>query len=211
MLDIKLDKFRDASGQINEKALKKAEIAKCNEYCKSGLVMFAHFTYLYSPNKERNPRHSVQFLEELPLFALVDHGCTEPDESKFASFFSYLFSALILLFLLSLSCLVAFVSEEEVRPFLNAHFLMCRIMSKVIATAAYLPPNSGNAQRAHYMVACLRRYEWLNKFAVKICGLRGLQIDEVFGEEHKICVEMTRLLPSKIDRMCFLGESGLSL
>lgn len=106
---------------------------------------------------------------------------------------------------------LAFVSEEEVRPFLNAHFLMCRIMSKVIATPAYLPPNSGAAQRAHYTVACLRRYEWLDKFAVKICSLRGLKMEDVFGEEHKICGEMTRLLPSKIDRMCFLGESGLSL
>lgn len=82
MLEIKLDKFRDASGQISEKALKKAEVAKCNEYCKSGLVMFAHFTYLYAPNKERDARHSVQFLEELPLHVLVDSGCTQPDESK---------------------------------------------------------------------------------------------------------------------------------
>lgn len=187
MLDIKLDKFRerDPRGEINPLSLKKAEIAKCNEYCKSGLVNFAHFTYLYAPNKERAEKHTVQFLEELPLYDLVVCGCTEPDEST--------------------------ISEEEVRPFLNAHFLSCRIMSKVIVTPAFLPAGSGPSQRAHYMVGCLRRYEWLAKFAVKICAARGVPVDEVFGEEHKICEEMVRLLPSKIDRMCFLGESGLSL
>lgn len=84
MLEIKLDKFRerDPSGQISEKSLKKAEVAKCNEYSKAGLVMFAHFTYLYAPNKERDAKHNVQFLEELPLYSLVDYGCTEPDDSK---------------------------------------------------------------------------------------------------------------------------------
>jgi hypothetical protein len=187
MLDIKLDKFRerDPRGEINVQSLKKVEIAKCNEYCKSGLANFAHFTYMYAANKDRDEKHTVQHLEELPLYDLPSWGCTEPDESS--------------------------ISEEEVRPFLNAHFLSCRIMSKVIATPSFLPPGSGPAQRAHYMVACLRRYQWLEKFAVKICDKRGVAVGDVFGEEHKICEEMVRLLPSKIDRMCFLGESGLSL
>jgi hypothetical protein len=103
------------------------------------------------------------------------------------------------------------LNEDEVRPFLNAHFLSCRIMSKVISTTAFLPPNSTAAQRGHYLVACLRRYEWLAKFATKICTKRGMSLEDTFGEEHKICEEMVKLLPSKIDRMCFLGESGLSL
>lgn len=107
----------------------------------------------------------------------------------------------------------AFITAEEVRPFLNAHFLSCRIMSKVIATTPFLPPadSADKAQRAHYLVHCLRRYQWLAKFAPAICAKRDLSLTETFGEEHKICEEMVRLLPSKIDRMCFLGESGLSL
>jgi hypothetical protein len=105
----------------------------------------------------------------------------------------------------------AYITADEVRPFLNAHFLSCRIMSKVIATSAFLPPDSGAAQRAHYLVHCLRRYQWLAKFAPAICSKRDLPLLETFGEEHKICEEMVKLLPSKIDRMCFLGEGGLSL
>lgn len=108
-----------------------------------------------------------------------------------------------------------FVTAEEVRPFLNAHFLSCRIMSKVIATPAYLPPSASASvaasQRAHFLVHCLRRYQWLAKFAPALCSKRELSLEETFGEEHKICEEMVRLLPSKIDRMCFLGEGGLTL
>lgn len=115
---------------------------------------------------------------------------------------------------------LALISEEEVRPFLNAHFLSCRIMSKIIPTALYLPPTTtttttkkkaAEPNRAHYLVACLRRYEWLCKFTKQLCARRGLVINDVFGDELRICEEMVRLLPSKIDRMCYLGESGLSL
>lgn len=84
-------------------------------------------------------------------------------------------------------------------------------MSKVIATSTFLPPEDGPQRRAHFLVACLRRYEWLAKYATKLCAKRALDLSQTFGEEHKICEEMVRLLPSKIDRMCFLGESGLSL
>jgi hypothetical protein len=97
---------------------------------------------------------------------------------------------------------------------LNAHFLSCRLMSKVICTPSFLPPapaGAATSNRAHFMVQCLRRYEWLNKFAPKLCARRGAELSEQFGEEHKICEEMVRLLPAKIDRMCFMGESGLSL
>jgi hypothetical protein len=84
MLDMKLDKFRAASptGDIEVRTLKKAEIAKCNDYCKAGLAMFAHFTYMYAPNKDRDASHLVQNLEERPLYALVNCGCTEPDEGE---------------------------------------------------------------------------------------------------------------------------------
>lgn len=84
MLDMKLDKFRQASpsGEIEVRTLKKAEIAKCNDYCRHGLAMFAHFTYMYAANKDRDATHSAQYLEERPLHALVACGCTNPDESK---------------------------------------------------------------------------------------------------------------------------------
>lgn len=84
MLDMKLDKFRSASpsGEIEVRTLKKADIAKCNDYCKSGLVMFAHFTYMYAANKDRDASQTVQSLEERPLHALVNCGCMEPDESE---------------------------------------------------------------------------------------------------------------------------------
>ena len=90
MLNIKLDKFRDrdaakTGGEINEKLLKKAEVAKCNEYSKMGIAMFAHFTYCYAANKDRDNTKTIQFLEAQPLYALVSMGCTEPDESMYFS------------------------------------------------------------------------------------------------------------------------------
>lgn len=113
---------------------------------------------------------------------------------------------------MSLDTFLALISKEEVRPFLNAHFLSCRLLSKVVATPPFWPPGSiGTGQRTHYMVACLRRYEWLRQFTPRLCGRHQLDVKREFGEEHRIVLEMCRLLPSKIDRMCYLGESGLSL
>jgi hypothetical protein len=100
------------------------------------------------------------------------------------------------------------ITEEEVRPFLNANFLSCRAMSKVIPHSSCLPKG---ASKAIYLVACLHRYEWIVKFAPRICSKRGLDISSVFGEEFQIAKDMVKLLPSKIDRMTYLGESGLSL
>lgn len=84
-------------------------------------------------------------------------------------------------------------------------------MSKIIATPQYLPPNSTAAQRGYYLIAIMKRYDWLRKFAIKICLKHNMSLKDTFGDEHLICEEMVKLLPSKIDRMCFLGESGLSL
>lgn len=86
ILDIKLDKLRhrDASGQevINETSLKKNDIAKINEYCKTGYAMFMHFGYMYAQNKDRSSQHSLSHLETLPLMSLVQQYCGEPDEGK---------------------------------------------------------------------------------------------------------------------------------
>lgn len=102
------------------------------------------------------------------------------------------------------------ITQEEVRPFLNASFLSCRIMSKIIAHPSVLP-STRPTDRAYYLVQCLRRYEWLARFAPRICTRRGLSLPEIFGDEYRICEDMVKLLPSKIDRMCYMGESGLGL
>ena len=88
---------------------------------------------------------------------------------------------------------------DDVRPFLNSHFLACRIMSK------YLPiPGEGRA--AVGVVAALKRYTWLSSIAPTLCEKKGLKLDVVFGEESRICMEMIQLLPSKIDRIHFHGD-----
>lgn len=201
LLEIKLDKLRGKTGsnEIQISKLKKAEIAKCNEYCKISLAMFGHFTQMYAHTKDRTSQQMLAHYETLPLHELLTTACREPDLSKslnanYCSYFYY-FDA------------IGLISEEEVRPFLNGHFLSCRIMSKIIPAEAFLPSND----KSIFLVACLRRYEWLAKFAPMLCERRGVNIADVFGEELKICNEMKALLPSKIDRMCFLGEDGLSL
>lgn len=88
ILELKLDKFRTRDGEVNEKLLKKAEIAKINDTCRLGLVMFAHFTCMYSPADRLQDRggpavvHSRKLLDGQPLHALVDMSCIEPDECK---------------------------------------------------------------------------------------------------------------------------------
>lgn len=188
VLDIKLDKLRqkDASGQevINEKALKKSDIVKINEYCKTGYAMFTHFGFMYAQSKDRVTQNAFAAFETAPLPELVQRFCAEPDETL--------------------------ITQEEVRPFLNATFLSCRVMSKIIAHPTVLPSDRP-MDRAFYLVQCLRRYEWLVRFAPRICERRGLNVLEIFGDEMRICEDMVKLLPSKIDRMCYMGESGLGL
>lgn len=84
MLEIKLDKLRsrDANGEIDFRKLKTAEKLKCNEYSKTALVMFAHFTYMYSTAKDRVPTKTSAHFETLPLYLLADAACQDPDESE---------------------------------------------------------------------------------------------------------------------------------
>ena len=101
---------------------------------------------------------------------------------------------------------LAFITQEEIRAYLNAHFICCRILSKVIV------PSTANApDRTKYMIASMQRYEWLVKFAPKIADAKGVELSDVFGEEYNICVEMAQLLPSKIHRMHYKGEAGFEL
>jgi KIF-1 binding protein C terminal len=186
LLDVKLDKFRGrAGGDVDEGSLKKAEIAKCNGYCKGAIAMFAHFTNMYAPTGKRqdaDPSYSVLKFEDYTAQQLCARACIEPDEVS--------------------------VTAEEVRPFLNAHFMTCRALTKLIA-----PPGSAPAQRSEGLVEALRRYSWLSKYGTALCERKGVDINDpaVFGEEIQICRDMTGLLPPKIDRMHYQGERGLSL
>ena len=103
-----------------------------------------------------------------------------------------------------MSVCAGLISEEEIRPFLNSHFLTCRILTKIVT-------KDTPGAKGHYLIAALRRYDWLAKFAPKLCSKKGVSIDAVFKEEIKICVDMVKLLPSKIDRVMYMGEGGLSL
>lgn len=186
LLDVKLDKFRGrAGGDVDEAALKKAEIAKCNGYCKGAMAMFTHFTNMYAPTgkrKDADPDYSVLKFEEYSAQQLCSMGCVEPDEASMIA--------------------------QEVRPFLNAHFMTCRALTKLIA-----PPGSTPHQRSEGLVEALRRYDWLWKYGTALCERKGLDVNDpaVFGEEIQICRDMTSLLPPKIDRMHYQGERGLSL
>lgn len=101
------------------------------------------------------------------------------------------------------SCL-DLIAEEEIRPFLNANFLIARMFSRVLSSAQD-PPH----QRTKYMVCSLHKYQWLLNNAATICEKKSIPISDVFGDEITICKEMVGLLPSKIDRMHYLGEGGL--
>jgi hypothetical protein len=61
------------------------------------------------------------------------------------------------------------------------------------------------------LTAALRRYEWLLKFSPELCQRKGLDATAVFGEELAICENMKELLPTKLDRMHWHGEGGLSI
>lgn len=96
------------------------------------------------------------------------------------------------------------LAQEEVRPYLNAHFFICRLLSK------YIPlPGSSAPNRTKYTVASLQRYQWLVTAAPEICEMKETSISEVFEEEMEVCKEMVKLLPPKIDRMHYYGESGM--
>lgn len=188
LLDLKLDRMRGKTETI-----KKAEIAKVNDLARMGLVLFGHFIAMY--HNDSQPYHFA------PLLIQADEATkTAYPLSKLA----------VSLFRENPD--VAQITAEEVRPFLNAHFLSCRFLSKVIAVSSILPSKLA-ADKGFYLVCCLKRYEWLLKFAPNLCERRGLAVEnrEVFGEELGICRDMVGLLPAKINRMCYQGEGGLSL
>ena len=96
------------------------------------------------------------------------------------------------------------ISEEELRSFLNAHFYCCRVLSKIIN-----PPEAPPHERALPLATCLQRYEWLQKKGATICSQKGVNMDDIFLNERQIIEEMIKLLPSKIDRIYYQGESSI--
>ncbi len=62
--------------------------------------------------------------------------------------------------------------------------------------------------KAQFLVASLKRYEWLVKAVPKYCTLKDVAIDEVFKTEFDLCKEMVTLLPSRIDRVHYLGSDS---
>lgn len=185
LLEVKLDKLRDRSGgEINENNLKKSEMAKCNYYCKGVLAMFAHFTNMYAstdrPRSDACLAPSPMEFDQHSLAILASAGCQDPDES----------------------C----ISAEEVRPFLNAHFMCCRALSKYMN-----PPSLPAATRSEPLVAALKIYDWLVKYTLTLCARKQLEVGDVFREEYQICQDMVSLLPPKIDRMHYRGEKGLTI
>jgi len=95
------------------------------------------------------------------------------------------------------------VTQEELRHFFNAHFSCCRLLSKMLS-----PPDAAPQQRAQSLVASLRRYDWLRKTVPALCEKKGVTVDGVFRNEFEICEEMCNLLPAKIDRVFYQGESA---
>ena len=91
------------------------------------------------------------------------------------------------------------MEADDVRPFLNSHFMTCRLLSR------YMPP-PGASQRAEGIVAALKRYRYLKRTYRALCEKKGLDYEAVFGKEGRVCDEMVELLPSKIDRVHFHGD-----
>lgn len=98
------------------------------------------------------------------------------------------------------------LTPEEVKPYINAHFYCCRMLTKAIPVGEEEGP-----ARSRFLIAARNRYVWLEKEAVRLCKEKEQDLKKIFGEEHKICTEMIALLPSKIDRVSYLRETPILL
>lgn len=144
----------------------------------------------------------------LAMFAHYAHLFSKGDErNKYSK--NSPFEELSMQELLSAVCTdpdESLINESELRLFLNAHFLSSRAMQKVIPLK-----ESSNQERASYLIASLRIYSWLLDKGSSICKRKNIDIEDIFRNEIEVCKQMTELLPGKIDRMIYLGESGLSI
>lgn len=71
--------------------------------------------------------------------------------------------------------------------------------------------NSLKNDKEKWIVASLKRYEWLSKNCLKLCHVFKVSCEDVFALELKVSTDMTQLLPSKIDRIHYLNEKSFSL
>jgi KIF-1 binding protein C terminal len=162
LLEMKYDKLKGRSsstrgGDIDVSKLKKAEIVKNNSYCAGALAMFAHFTCLYSTVDLKKYENFSSPFESMPLEQLVDALCTSPDESL--------------------------LSDDEIRPFLNCHFLVCRVLSKIL-----VPHTAPVPEQCRYLVQSWKKYQWLSTFASQLCERKQVDLAVTFGEEHQVGV-----------------------
>mmetsp|Transcript_3688 Transcript_3688/g.5709 ORF Transcript_3688/g.5709 Transcript_3688/m.5709 type:complete len:337 (-) Transcript_3688:35-1045(-) len=158
-------------------SMKAVDREKCNEYIACSIAMFLNFISFYIKSGDGPPR-SGEIFSSMQLTELMQFPFLQPSYDL--------------------------VAEEEVRPLLNSHFFICRLLSKVIPN-----PKSTPAEKTKPMVAALKRYQWLKDAAPEICEKKGTSVSDIFHDEIRICEEMTALLPPKIDRMHYLGEGGL--
>ena len=61
------------------------------------------------------------------------------------------------------------------------------------------------------MLLALEKYTWLHSFAYKLCEQKNVDMEDVFKHEIEICKDMITLLPSKIDRIHYLGETSVMI
>ena len=175
--EIKIEKLRSRREDkvVNSKTIKTAELDNCNAYAHGSLSMFTHYISFFAQEQDNTARGAVDF-SSYSMETLATAATMNPN--------------------------IATISEDEVRSFLNAHFLCCRMLSKIM-----LPQTAPPAEQARYMVHCLKRYEWLRKFAPTLCEVKKVDVHAVFGEEWQICKDMSDLLPSKINRIFHMGET----
>lgn len=86
-------------------------------------------------------------------------------------------------------------SPRSVEAYLTAHFCIARVLGKRIVPQ----------ERVRDTTESLREFQWLIEHAEALIpeALRGT----LFAEELQVCREMAALLPSKISRMHYGGET----
>lgn len=99
-----------------------------------------------------------------------------------------------------------FIELENIKSYLNAHFVCYRMFTKVIITS--MNPKD----RIYPIEFSLQGYQWLVKYANELCLKKHWQICELieekkpenaiyFQNEMNLCNEMIQLLPTKIDQL----------
>jgi len=198
LYEIKVEQLVDASENSSGKTdpsldsrapMKKSDVGKCNSYCKQSIAAFAHFSSFYCNSSCRESYEKILMNYE-KINSLDDMlKATLQNINAFNSNAGLGGAALV-------ACMepdMALITVEELRPFLNCHFLSCRMYQKFVYNSV--------EQEVVALNVCLKMYEWLVQFAPKLCIAKGVELRDYFADEHTICQEMTALLPNKIDKI----------